>query len=390
MKITTTMLLPPMLLASTAVTLTVSSASTSIFNTPSWSRLDDGIHCSPSGSRCRAMNEDTIPPDTHHRESCFTIGAFDSSIGGNYVLFLDRCGPLSHGHVSDPIMGQGPFCMNSSTGVVRDMKGAYCSFDKTIQSLRCRHNTPGEQHFQINIHRQPDGTSISFLSALSCLSPWHTALKWCQDHPASNRCPWLPWTLHPRTFLSDRGNALRDGLKWALNVSCLLFPEACSSFKVEDAINALSNIDFKVAVQALQDELGARCEPSRSISPSLCPYVPLIMEATLSAMEAVSDATTLVQAVLARVARKKLVQLAPSKPVPRAAQADFELSGQSTTKGSSQADPFDIIHWFRGILYDMCERKSYPWCQHVPDLLDFVEDMFKGTDNGHTTLGSPA
>ncbi|KAK1993630.1 hypothetical protein LX36DRAFT_246018 [Colletotrichum falcatum] len=216
-------------------------------------------------------------------------------------------------------------------------------------------------------NRQTDKTPVAFLPCHrvedSCLPQWHVTLQWCQDHPDSDRCPWLPWNLAHETFRSDNGDTLRVGLEWALDTFCLLFPDACSSFKVEDAMNVLSNIDLKNTVQALQDSLGARCEAS----PLLCPYVPLTMEAMLSAMELVSDVTKLVQAVLDGAGHEKLGR--------RAIQSD-----QPPAEDTSKAVPVDIIEWIRSMLSDMCENEAYPWCQFVPGLLDFVQDMFQCTE----------
>ncbi|KAK1980163.1 hypothetical protein LZ30DRAFT_144767 [Colletotrichum cereale] len=328
------------------------------------------------------------------------LGTFNISTEEYHVLLLDRS--VGEGNVNNHVLGQGPFCISHTTGVVQDSSGAYCTFDKTNQGLRCRHDTTGEPSFQLNINRQPDGTSAAILSQHhvdkqllglkaqlftgtdTCLPPWYEALKWCQDHPGSNKCPWLPWTLEPQTFKSHNADALRAGLQWALSFSCLLFPDACSSFKVEDAMNVLSNINLEVAIQGLQDSLGARCEAS----PLLCPYVPLTMEAILSAMEVVSDVTRLVHAVLAGAGHKNLGRRAPSSLV-QTAQTDFGVSGQPTTGDVSKPALADIVQWFRSIVYDICEKRSPSWCQYVHDLLDFVEDIFTGTEECHATLGRP-
>ncbi|KAK2058277.1 hypothetical protein LY76DRAFT_63587 [Colletotrichum caudatum] len=210
----------------------------------------------------------------------------------------------------------------------------------------------------------------------SCLPPWQTALKWCQNHRDSDKCPWLPWSLSPQTIESDGGYALRTGLKWGLNASCLMFPDACSSLKVEDAMNMLSKMDWKVVVQALQNSLGARCEAS----PRLCPYVPLTMEYILSAAEDLSDFSRLVQAVLAGAEHeKKHGQPAP----PRS-------SGQPTTEHSPKAASADIIQWYRRIMDALCEKKPFPWCPYLPILFEFVEDMFQSQREGSQNAVQPS
>ncbi|KAK2023146.1 hypothetical protein LX32DRAFT_163012 [Colletotrichum zoysiae] len=209
----------------------------------------------------------------------------------------------------------------------------------------------------------------------SCLPPWQTALKWCQDHPESNKCPWLPWSLSPQTIESDGGHALRTGLKWGLNATCLLSPDACSSFKVDDVMNMLSKMDWRAVVQALQNNLGARCEAS----PKLCPYVPLTMDYILSAAEEISDFSRLVQAVLAGAEHEKK----HGRPAPP------RSSGQPITEHNPKAAPAGIIRWYRRIMDVLCEKKSYPWCPHLPELFEFVEDMFQSQREGSQDAVQP-
>ncbi|GKT60073.1 hypothetical protein ColTof3_07412 [Colletotrichum tofieldiae] len=146
-------------------------------------------------------------------------------------------------------------------------------------------------------------------------------------------------------------------------------------------MNVLSDTKLNVAIQGLQDILGAICEAS----PSLCPYVPSTMEAVFSVMEAIADIARLTQAALAGAGLDNLGPRNLSRLV-RAAHTDLRTSVQPTTEDSSKVPPEDIIQWLQSKLDSLCRQKFPLWCQYVPHILDFMREILKDTEESCTTL----
>ncbi|TKW54269.1 hypothetical protein CTA1_6441 [Colletotrichum tanaceti] len=323
---------------------------------------------------------------------CFTLGSFDPSTGRYPLSLLD--GSVGESLVDDSRLGQGPFCFNHTTGIVQDTNGAHCIFDEASHKFHCCHNCTGKTNFRLNIHHQQGGAFATIAAQTdvdaqcsvephSCLPPWHRALKWCQQHPNSDKCPWLPWTLSSQTIKSDNGNALRFGIGYILDALCGLLPDTCPvTSQIKDVVPRL---ELRRTIQGFQDILGLASE----VADPLCPFIPFTMDAVLSILEALSDISRLGQVVRAYVGTNGIDVRALSGSL-RTAHIETRSAGRSTMENASKMTPEEAIEWLRGRLNDICEKNFPVLCQYVPNVLGFIRKILESTDEDCEALSHAA
>ncbi|TQN69538.1 hypothetical protein CSHISOI_05961 [Colletotrichum shisoi] len=324
------------------------------------------------------------PPHRPQKDyCCFTLGSFDPSTGRYPLSLLD--GSVGESLVDGSRLDQGPFCFNHTTGIVQDTNGAHCIFDEATHKFHCCDNCTGKSNFRLNIHHQQGSAFATILARSdvdaqssvephSCPPPWHRALKWCQQHPNSDRCPWLPWTLSSQTIKSDNGHALRFGIGFILDHLCAWLPGTCPvTSNIKDVVPKL---ELRRTIQGFQDILDLACE----VADPLCPFIPLVMDSVLSILEALSDISRLGQAVRTYVDANNNIDLRALSRSLRTAHIEIGSAGQSSMENASEMTPEEAIEWLRGRLNAICEKNFPVLCQYVPSVLGFIRKILESTD----------
>ncbi|WQF88327.1 hypothetical protein CDEST_13341 [Colletotrichum destructivum] len=329
----------------------------------------------------------------HKDYCCFTLGSFDPSTGRYPLSPFD--GSVGESLVDGSRLGQGPFCFNHTTGIVQDTNGAHCIFDEASHKFHCCDNCTGKTNFRLNIHHQQGSASATIVARNdvdaqcsmephSCPPPWHRALKWCQQHPNSDRCPWLPWTLSSHNIKSDNGDALRFGIGFILDQLCGWLPGTCPvTSNIKDVVPRL---ELRRTIQGFQDILDLACE----VADPLCPFIPLVMDAVLSILEALSDISRLGQAARAYVDTNNSIDMRALSRSLRTAHTEIGSAGQSNMENASEMTPEEAIEWLRGRLNAICEKNFPVLCQYVPNVLGFIRKILESTDEDCEALSHAA
>ncbi|KXH56109.1 hypothetical protein CSAL01_07141 [Colletotrichum salicis] len=220
---------------------------------------------------------------------------------------------------------------------------------------------PWRLSLQHSIASSPSPTPISDGTRCTGVKPslpaWHQYLRWCRDHPESDRCPYLPWTLNPKTVHSD--NAFNDAIG---SIWCQVFGRCHHS--------DISGLTPPKAVQAIQNALEHVC----TRYPPTCALIPSVMEVVLSSMEVIADIARLYKAILTGQGLEDFNRPA----LPELSETTHGTSARSehSNDQGSLAVIDNVLH--SAILEFICEELCSPICDHIPSIMRIVDSILKG------------
>ncbi|OHE91352.1 hypothetical protein CORC01_13329 [Colletotrichum orchidophilum] len=189
------------------------------------------------------------------------------------------------------------------------------------------------------------------------LPAWFQYLRWCRDHPESDRCPYLPWFLNPKTVHSD--NAFNNAIDF---IWCQVLGQCQNS-------NSSTLTPPKV-VQLIQDGLEHFC----TRHPPSCVLIPSVMEVVLSSMEVTADVWRLYEAILTgsslgdfnRPTIPKLPQASHAALAP--SEHSNDQGGHAVIKDALQSATLEFI----------CEEICSPLCDYIPSVMTIISSILEG------------
>ncbi|KAK1716391.1 hypothetical protein BDP67DRAFT_487869 [Colletotrichum lupini] len=348
---------------------------------------------------------------------CFTLGTFDSHFGeydvslvdesvdghlangfcynhatkvvqdsqGNDCVFDDtvsnlRCSAESPKTKFDLTIRQPPAVDYSKTSVRPEMTPctsllrAVCLEKVKAQCAWCSHHTtdpechkatfcPWRLSPKYGLSSSPSPSPTPVYDGSRCtggkpfLPAWHQYLRWCRDHPESIRCPYLPWTLNPKTIHSD--NAFNDAIGF---IWCNLLGRCQHS--------DISAITPPKTVQVIQNALEHVC----TRYPPTCPFIPPVMEVVLSSMEVIADVSRLATAFFTGHGLEDYSRPALPKS-PETSHGAPARIGHSDSQGSLSV----VDNALRSATLEfICEELCSPLCDHIPSVMRIVDSILKG------------
>ncbi|EXF73176.1 hypothetical protein CFIO01_12248 [Colletotrichum fioriniae PJ7] len=348
---------------------------------------------------------------------CFTLGTFDSHFGEFAVSLVDEpvdghlADGFCHNHTTKVVQdSQGNNCVfdNRTSNLHCSAESPKTKFDLNIRQppavdysktsvrpemmpctsllravclekvkAQCawcsQHTTDPECHkatfcpwrlspkYGLSISPSPSPTTVYDGSRCTGGKPflpaWHQYLRWCRDHPESDKCPYLPWTLNPKTIHSD--NAFNDAIGF---IRCNLLGQCQHS--------DISALTPSKTVQVLQNALEHVC----TRYPPTCLFIPPVMEVVLSSTEVIADVSRLATAFVTGHGLEEYSRPALPKSSGTSHAAPARI-GHSDSQGSLSV----IDNTLRSATLEfICEELCSPLCDHIPSVMGIVDSILKG------------